>query len=86
MSQATLIVSLPADAKLYIEDQPTSSVSSVRTFVSPTLEAGKNYFYNLRAEVVRDGKTISMTRQVTVHAGETINTSFDFAETTVAAK
>lgn len=86
VSHATVIVSLPADAKLYIEDQPTQSVSSSRTFVSPKLDAGKDYFYTLRAEIVVDGKTVSMTRQLTVRAGETVSTSFEFANAAVAAK
>ena len=53
---ATLIVSLPADAKLTIDDSPTASTSAERTFVSPTLKPGQDYNYTLKAEMVRDAQ------------------------------
>src|SRR5262245_50782865 len=34
--KATVVVTLPADAKLTIDDQPTKSTSGTRTFVSPS--------------------------------------------------
>src|SRR5436305_6226103 len=83
-NQAQVIVSLPADAKLFIDDQPTVSTSANRTFVSPTLDAGKDYYYTLKAEVVRDGQPVSVYRQLTVRAGETVQATFQFP-TTVAA-
>src|SRR5207247_1488613 len=55
---AQLFVSLPTDAKLSIDGEKTTSVSAERTFVSPTLEAGKAYTYTLQAEFVRDGKNV----------------------------
>lgn len=78
LNQATLIVSLPADAKLFIQGQATTTTGATRTFVSPTLEAGKDYVYTLKAEVVRDGKPLSVTREVTVRAGQTVETSLEF--------
>src|SRR5438552_1124229 len=38
---------------------------------------GQAYYYILRAEVVRDGKTLSETRQVIVKAGEEVRASFN---------
>lgn len=78
LNQATLVVSLPADAKLFIQEQATTTTGESRTFVSPTLEAGKDYVYTLKAELVRDGKPLSVTRQVTVRAGMTVQASIDF--------
>jgi uncharacterized protein (TIGR03000 family) len=68
--QATVVVDLPADAALTIDDEATVSTSAQRVFVTPALEAGKTYEYTLKAKVVRDGKAESATAQVTVRAGE----------------
>jgi uncharacterized protein (TIGR03000 family) len=67
---ATLIVSLPADAKLTIDDHVTTSTSAQRTFVTPDLAAGQEYHYTLTAEVTVDGKPIVFSERVTVKAGE----------------
>jgi uncharacterized protein (TIGR03000 family) len=75
---ATIVVSLPADAKLTVDGTATQSTDSVRAFVSPPLQAGKDYQYTLRAEVTRDGKKVERTRDVNVRAGRTSEVNFDF--------
>jgi uncharacterized protein (TIGR03000 family) len=65
-----LYVTLPADAKLTIDDTPTVSTSESRLFVSPSLPTGKTFHYVLKATVVRDGKTQTVTKKVAVRAGE----------------
>src|SRR5205807_2324597 len=67
---ATIVVSLPAEAKLTIDGQSTTSTSNLRVFASPTLQPGREYFYTLRAEVVRNGQTVTQTQRVAVRAGE----------------
>lgn len=67
---ATLVVSLPADAKLTIDESATQATAAVRTFVTPTLEAGKDFSYSLKAEVVRNGQTLTATQNVIVRAGQ----------------
>jgi uncharacterized protein (TIGR03000 family) len=76
---ATLVVRLPADAKLTVDGSATRSTDSVRAFVSPPLQPGKDYHYTLRAEVTRDGKKVERTRDVSVRAGQTSEVNFDFA-------
>src|SRR5262249_37285768 len=76
LDQARLIVELPADARLYVDDRPTTTTSERRVFNSPRLEEGQTYYYILRAEVVRDGKTLSETKRVLVHAGDVIREAF----------
>jgi uncharacterized protein (TIGR03000 family) len=75
-NQARLVVALPANAKLYVDDNLTKSTSSRRSFVTPELQPGQSYFYVLRAEVDRDGKTVAQSKKVTVRAGQTVETSF----------
>jgi uncharacterized protein (TIGR03000 family) len=74
---ATLVVHLPADAKLMIEGSPTISTQNVRTFISPSLQPGKDYQYTLRAEVMRDGKKVERTKDVNVRAGQQSEVTID---------
>jgi uncharacterized protein (TIGR03000 family) len=86
LNQARLIVELPADAKLYVDDQPTKATSERRVFNSPQLEPGQTYYYILRAQVVRDGKTHSDTKRVLIHAGDVIQASFRNLDTVATAQ
>jgi uncharacterized protein (TIGR03000 family) len=63
-------VTLPADARLTIDDSPTASTSESRVFVSPNLTRGKTFYYVLKATAVRGGKTETVTKEVAVRAGE----------------
>jgi len=84
---ATILVNLPANAKLTIDDAATSSTSATRTFATPALETGKVYYYTLKAEIVRDGKTVTETKRVEVRAGELSRVSIELpVNTSVAAK
>ena len=67
---ATLVVSLPADATLTIDDQPTTSTSDHRVFVSPELATGKDYSYTLKAKISVNGQPTVVSKTVTVRAGE----------------
>lgn len=75
-NQAKLLVELPADAKLFIDDQPMKTPAARRTFNTPALQPGQTYYYIVRAEVVIDGKTHTETKQVLVRAGQTAEAKF----------
>ena len=63
-------MSLPADAKLSIDDHATTSTSAQRSFVSPALQRGQEYHYTLTAEVTVDNKPIVFSERISVKAGE----------------
>ncbi len=86
-NRARLIVELPSDAKLFIDDQPTRAAGINRTIATPELQAGEEYYYLLRAEATREGKPITETQRVTFRAGSEIRVAFPNlpAETTTAA-
>jgi uncharacterized protein (TIGR03000 family) len=87
LSRAKLVVEVPADAKLYIDDQLMKTTSSKRVFSTPTLAQGQAYYYEVRVEVVRDGKPVSETKRVIVRAGEEARANFASMEAaTVTAK
>jgi len=75
-TKAKLVVELPADAKLYIDDRPMKAAAGVRTFNTPTLEPGQAYYYMVRVETMRDGKPVSETRRVIVRAGQIARADF----------
>ena len=71
-----LVVDLPADALLFVNDKATNSTTARRVFSSPPLEPGSTYSYLLRAELQREGKTYQQTKKVLVRAGQETTTSF----------
>jgi uncharacterized protein (TIGR03000 family) len=74
--RASLVVELPADAKLFVDGQAMKTTSPTRRFVTPPLQRGQAYFYDLRAEVVRDGQTLTQSRRVIVRPGEDARATF----------
>ena len=75
--QLTIVV--PADAKVFINGHQTRSTGERREYVSNGLESGLTYRYEVRAEVVRNGKTVEETREVFLTAGAREGVAFDFA-------
>jgi uncharacterized protein (TIGR03000 family) len=74
---ATIRVTLPADARLTVDGQPTRSTSAERLFLSPPLEPGQDFRYTFRAEFLREGKTVTVQRDVIVRAGRETAVSLD---------
>jgi len=83
---ATIVVTLPADAKLTIDGAATRSTTGVRTFVTPALENGMEFSYTLKAEVVRDGQTFSTEQRVTVRGGAESKINLTVPMTTASAQ
>lgn len=75
-NSAGIVVSLPADAKLFVNGTQSSLSGSVRKLFSRNLEPGKRYPYKLRAEAIRDGRVVSQTRTVELVAGATEAVAF----------
>jgi uncharacterized protein (TIGR03000 family) len=73
-----LQVHLPADAKLYLDGKLTQpATGSERTIITPKLDAGVRYFYDLRVEVIRDGNLICQTRHISFGAGQEVRINFE---------
>jgi uncharacterized protein (TIGR03000 family) len=75
-TRAQLIFELPPGARLFVDDQPVADADTRRNFRTPALRPGERYYYELRAEVVRDGKTVVQSKRVTLSAGDTIKADF----------
>jgi uncharacterized protein (TIGR03000 family) len=83
---ATLVVTLPADAILKVDGNRTTSTSSFRRFVTPDLDPGKDFYYSLEAEVVSNGRTEILTKNVTVRAGLQTQVNFNPGVSTARAR
>jgi uncharacterized protein (TIGR03000 family) len=67
---ARLTIQLPADARLWIDGQPTVQTGAVRTFETPAnLDPGRRYTYQLHAEWSVNGQVVSRDRDVSFQAG-----------------
>ena len=75
-SRARVIVSLPTNGTLFVDNLPIRNAAEIKTFRTPELTKGQQYYYEMRAEVVVDGKVVSQTRRVTLTAGESIRADF----------
>ncbi len=75
-TKAKLVVELPENAKLFIDDMPMKAGSGVRSFNTPELEPGQAYYYMVRVESIRDGKPVSESRRVIVRAGQVARADF----------
>jgi len=75
---ATLLVHLPPGARLTIDGYAPRSASGTRWFVTPPLPPGRDFHYQLRAELERGGKRLAQTREVAVRAGQQTDVTLDF--------
>ena len=85
-ASATIVVNLPEDARLTVDDTPTKGTSTSRVFTTPPLDRGRSYYYTLKGEIVRDGRTITATKRVVFRAGAETRVSLDFPDKNVAQK
>ncbi|MCY3012649.1 MAG: TIGR03000 domain-containing protein [Planctomycetota bacterium] len=76
-----LTVEVPNDAKVFVNDRPTTSLGATREFTSRNLEQGKQYDFRVRAEMMnKDGKWVSETQQTSMRAGESEALRFTFPD------
>jgi uncharacterized protein (TIGR03000 family) len=75
-ARASVVVRLPADAKLFADGRALHLTGAERKFVSPELPTNQEFVYRFKAEYDRDGETLSVTRKVTVRGGTTVMVEF----------
>jgi uncharacterized protein (TIGR03000 family) len=83
---ATIEVTLPSDATLTVDGAATTSTSSVRTFVSPSLTPGKTFSYTMQAKYQYNGQPVTVSKKVIVEAGKTSRINLNGGPTAVASK
>jgi len=86
VAQATLTLALPRDATLTVNDEPTAVRSDRPVFIAPGLKPGRKYAYALKATFTRGGKVQSVSRRVTVRAGDQIQVDLTTPPVATAAR
>jgi uncharacterized protein (TIGR03000 family) len=76
------LASLPADAKIYINDEPTQQTGEVRQFQTPELATEKSYEFTIEA---RDGDKVLAKAVVNAAAGKTTEVKLEGVKSVVAA-
>jgi uncharacterized protein (TIGR03000 family) len=79
VANATLVVTVPEDAVVFINGKATQTRGALRKYFSKGLEQGETYRYTIRAQVIRGGATVEDTRVARVCAGETKSVTLDFS-------
>ncbi len=74
---ALLNVSVPAEAKVFVNGAETTSTGAQRQFVSRGLQAGNKYAYEIRAEFTRDGQTVTETKTINIGPGQQASLAFN---------
>lgn len=80
-SSMMLSVSVPEDAKVFVNNRLTSSTGTVRRFISRGLDPNATYTYEVRAEVIRNGQTETDTKTIKVGGGQVADLAFAFDRT-----
>jgi uncharacterized protein (TIGR03000 family) len=69
---ANIEVVLPdAQARVWFDGNSTTSTGKDRLFHSPALASGSTYTYRLKASWMRDGRTVTQERTISVTPGQT---------------
>jgi uncharacterized protein (TIGR03000 family) len=69
-------IRVPADARVWVDGEPTTSTGPVRQFESPPLPYGGEYNYEVRARWGDSGHEVTQTRQVEVTPGAHVEVDF----------
>ncbi len=85
-TSAFLKFTLPAAAKLTVDGRPTAGEGTERSFYTPSLEPGRRFFYEVKAEMVVNGATVTEEKRVVVEAGADLRESFPKLLAAAAAK
>jgi uncharacterized protein (TIGR03000 family) len=73
---AQLTVHVPADADLWVAGVKTTKQGELRTFISPALEAGAIFTYEIHARWKDGGRDVDRTREVNVRCGDRLTVDF----------
>lgn len=75
-TRVTLQVTLPSEARVYVNERLTRSDGPRRRFQTSGLVPGQEYVYTVRAERTVEGRKLTETKAVTVVPGQTVQLAF----------
>lgn len=78
--RAVISLQVPPGAEVSVNDQELSLPSVNPSFVSPPLEAGRDYFYDFKIKLMQDNKMVVRTKRLTVRSGVVVRLNFEDME------
>lgn len=81
--EGTLSILVPEGARVVINGYVTKSTGRVRRYVAQNLKPGLVYPFDIQVSVVRDGETLSDSRQIRLTGGSLEAVVFNFDKTSV---
>jgi uncharacterized protein (TIGR03000 family) len=72
----TINVTVPDDATIWFDGSTTGQGGTQRKFVSPPLQPGQVYHYDVQVNWKQDGREVTHKRRITIHAGDVVNLTF----------
>jgi uncharacterized protein (TIGR03000 family) len=85
MTTASIVVEVPENADVYIDGNKMKATAGRRTFTTPPIEKGQDYFYTVRVVFDDNGKKVEDSQKVTVRGGEDTAASFAYLKRTSPA-
>jgi len=74
---AVLTVVVPQDAQVFINGVETQTEGLIRQYVSQNLEVGYAYDYEILVQVVREGRLVQQTQEITLQKGQDQRLAFE---------
>jgi uncharacterized protein (TIGR03000 family) len=74
---ALIDMQVPANAEVWFSGDATQQRGQFRSFVTPALEPGRNYAYQIRARWTdQNGNVVDRTQRIAVRPGDRLNVRF----------
>jgi uncharacterized protein (TIGR03000 family) len=79
-------VTLPSDARLWVDNIECPLTSGVRSFNTPNLRPNQQYYYNFKMEVIRDGQAVVQTHRAIITPGQPVSVDFNAGALVTASR
>jgi uncharacterized protein (TIGR03000 family) len=76
LARAKVLIDVPAQAKLYVDDQLMPTKEGTRTFMTPPLSTTETYYYDVKIVQTVSGREETRTTRVVLRAGEIVAANF----------
>lgn len=70
--RSKVVIEVPENAKLFVDDNLMKDGGTQRVFQTPPLNPNETYYYEIRVEVMNEGKVSSTTQKLVVRPGITM--------------
>jgi uncharacterized protein (TIGR02246 family) len=73
---AIITIAVPPNAEVFFDGTATTQTGSERSFVSPLLDAGRKYSYEIRARWRENGRIVQRSQKLSVSGGDSVRVDF----------